>query len=198
MEKCAVLVIGDAMIDAFLAIHEASSHCRIDAQNHQLCVNYGEKIPVESCNFLLGGIACNVAVGLSRIGYKTVLCAEIGDDEFSQKIFHDLQKETVDTGLIKQTKGAAASFAVGINFKGERTLFVEHTKREHAFDIDKIETEWIYLAGLGHEWKTPYRNVLQFVREKKTKLAFALGSLQLDEGGELIPEVIRETEILFA
>lgn len=65
-----VVCVGNAKIDAFLSIHEASQHLRLNKDTNELCIKSGEKIAVDKCEFLLGGNAANVAVGLSRLGLK--------------------------------------------------------------------------------------------------------------------------------
>lgn len=191
-----VLCVGDAMIDAFLTIHEASLHCRLNDKDCELCVRYGEKIPVETCCFLLGGIACNVSVGLSRLGLKTHLVAEIGDDEFSEKIMRGLTKEGVDVAFVQQTTGASASFTIGINFKGERTLFVEHVVRTHDFAFEATTAPWVFLGGLGKEWKGAYKKTVAFVQKNKAKLTFTPGSQQFEEGTESFRNVVEAAYVL--
>lgn len=192
-----IITVGNATIDAFLGIHEASEHCHVNEKDKELCFPYGEKIPLDTCDFELGGNACNVAVGLSRLGFNTALVAETGDDEFAQKIMNLLSAEKVDKSFVQQTKGAAASFAVGLNYKGERTLFVKHTKRKHDFSFKNIATKWIYLSSVGNEWKHVYKAVIERVEADRTKLVFNPGTLQLAEKHDEITDVLARTDILF-
>ena len=77
MDKTFELVcVGNAKIDVFLLINEVNGSVRLN-ENNELCFKHGEKIPVKSCGFLLGGSACNASVGFSRLGLKTALVAEI-------------------------------------------------------------------------------------------------------------------------
>lgn len=202
MDSYDVICVGDVIIDAFLQIHDAVKHCRLN-NDSELCVAYGGKINVDKCDFLLGGNACNVSVGISRMGLKSSLIAEIGDDEFSQKIIKGLIKEKVNYSHLLQTKGAASSFAIGLNFKGERTLLVDHVQRLHNFSFDNIFSKWVYLTSLGKDWQEAYRKTLNLVKEKSLKLAFNPGSLQLEYFGELktesevIKEVLTQASVLF-
>jgi len=197
MKSVDIVTVGNATIDAFLKIHEASVHCRLTKEESELCFKNGQKIPVESSEFRLGGNACNVAVGLSRLGFKSALMAEIGDDEFSNKIIKGLTAENVLIDHLQISKDAPTTFAVGIQFKGERTLFVQHGERKHNFDFSSFKTEWVYLTSLGNEWKTPYKRVLELVRRNNLRLAFNPGSYQMDEGFEAIEKAIKVSEILF-
>lgn len=190
-----VVCVGDATIDALLSIHKDCKLYQVP-DGTWLCLKYGEKIPVDSFKLSLGGIAGNVSVGLSRMDLKSALCAEIGDDELSQKIENDLKKENVSTELLLKTKGETASLAVGINLKNERTLFVGHVKRKHNFNFDGVSAHWLYLGGLGEEWEEPYKKVLDYVQKNNLRLAFTPGSAQLEELNETVFEVLKKTEVL--
>lgn len=191
------IAIGDAMVDIFLSIQAASLHCRLNEKDCELCITYGDKIPVERSYLLLGGIACNVAVGLSRLGIRSALVAEIGDDELSQRIIRSLSEEGVDTSMVKQTLGADSSFSVGINFRGERTLFVGHVVRKHDFTFDNLEAPWVFLGGLGKEWESAYQRTVGFVKKSRAKLVFTPGSQQFEEGVERFVDVVNASYVLF-
>ena len=197
MLKFDVICVGNAKIDAFLSIHEASAHLRLNKDTNELCIKSGEKITVDKCDFVLGGNAANVAVGLSRLGLKTSIIAEIGDDEFSQKITKTLSNENVDISYTKKTKGQPSSFSTIINFKGERTIFSEHVHRKHDFTFNNLSTKWIYLTSLGLEWKNAYARTVEFVKKSKCMLAFNPGTLQIAAGHESIASVLSITNILF-
>lgn len=190
-----VVTVGNGIIDAFLSLHDANAHCRVNTETAELCVTYGQKIPVDHCEFILGGDACNVAVGLKRLGLSTAVVAEIGNDEFASKIINTLDQEGVDTTYI--LKKGQSSFSVCIQFQGERTLFVEHQKRSHEFSFENIATKWLYLTSLGHDWKHAYARACAFVRDNNVKLVFNPGTIQIADGLEAITEALRLTEVLF-
>ncbi|MCL5432806.1 MAG: carbohydrate kinase family protein [Patescibacteria group bacterium] len=194
MNKYDLVAIGDAVIDIFLTIDEKNG--RVNFKDSELCFKYGTKIPVESAKFFLGGNACNVSVGLSRLGLKTAIFSEIGDDDFSDMIVKGLKTENVSEEYIKRKNGIS-SFSVGINYKGERTLFVEHVLRGNNFDFSNFYTEWVYLTSLGEAWKEAYKKTLDFVQNKNLKLAFNPGTLQLLEGYNSISDTLKKTDILF-
>lgn len=191
-----VITVGSALLDVSLKISDSNGFVR--AQNGELCFRYGEKIHVENAAFYPGGNACNVAVGIGRLGLQTALVAELGDDEFAQKILNRLLAEPVDTTHIIQTEGEQSSFGVGIHYNGERTLFVQHVKRKHAFQFSALQTKWVYLTSLGVEWKEAYRKVLELVSASGAKLAFSPGTHQFEEDDlKGIYEVLPKTDILF-
>ena len=191
------LSVGNATIDVFLTIDEKNSHVKLDKETNELRFGHGEKIEVKKYDLSIGGNAANVAVGISRLGFKSGLVAEIGKDEFSQKIVNSLTKEDVDLELVNQIPSEASSLSVGINFKSDRTLFVEHVKREHNFEFGGKKTRMLFLTSLGQIWENAYEKTLNFVLENDIELYFNPGTLQIENKDSLIWKIISHTKILF-
>ncbi len=191
-----VITVGESTIDAYMTLAHANSDAHLDQKNGGLCFRFGEKIDVGRYDFTIGGNATNVAVGLSRLGLKSTLCTEIGDDEFSLKIRNTLATEHIERVLVHQVKGPS-NFSVIINFKGDRTLFVEDVTREHNFHFENVTADYVYLTSLGDEWKKPYQAALEFIHTCKAKIACNPSSRQIREGKDMIHEVLGQTEMLF-
>ena len=192
-----ILSVGNATIDVFLTIDEKNPHVKLDEKTNELKFGHGEKIEVKKYNLSIGGNAANVAVGISRLSLKSGLVAEIGNDEFSQKIINSLKNDDVDIELVKQIESEASSLSVGINFKTDRTLFIEHVKREHNFEFNKKQTKAIFLTSLGPVWEEAYEKTLNFVGENNIRLFFNPGTLQIEKRNTLIWKIISQTEVLF-
>lgn len=193
-----VITVGNVRMDAYMSIHDPKSELHADGEHSGgVCFRLGTKIPVDRYDFLMGGNAANVAVGLSRLGVKPTIVAETGDDEFSIKIRNCLAQENIERLFIVQTKGGASNLSVIINFGGDRTIFAEEREQEHKFDLQEAETKWVYLTSLSRSWEEPYKMVLDFVDSQSAKLAFNPGSLQLKEGKDVVHQVLKKTEILF-
>lgn len=192
-----IVGVGNAVIDAFLSIDETTEHCRFDPNTSELCLKYGEKIPVNDCRFLTGGNTCNVIVGLSRLGLKTAFAVELGDDYFAEKIINDLKKEKVDLTFVRQIKGKETSISIAINFKEDKIIFTNHVLRKHDLILDGAKTRWVFLSSIGREWQKAYQNVFNFVKNNNVKLAFNPGSRQIKEGMESFKEIVKAAEIIF-
>lgn len=192
-----VITIGNAVIDTFLTLSDSQADCSLDKEHNRLSVPYGKKILLDGCTFVLGGNACNVAVGMSRLGLRSALLAEIGSDEFAQKIMNGLRKENVATDLLIRGDGQS-SLAIGINFQGERTLFIEHTEREHDFSLHSLQADYFYLTSLGTKWEHVYKRVEEkLLVDKSIKLAFNPGSVQIKKGLTSFEYLLPHTNILF-
>lgn len=192
-----ILCVGDAKLDIFLQVSDDNPHFSLDKKENKLEISYGEKIIIGKHILDIGGNATNAAVGISRLGFNAGLCAEIGVDEFSQKILNKLNAEKIITGNLLQTQGEETSFSVAIGYKGDRTLFTEHAKRDHNFSFDNTDTKFVFLTSLGPIWETAYEKVLALIKSKHPKLAFNPGSLQLEKRDKLIMDIIENTDYLF-
>lgn len=192
-----VITVGESTIDAFMTLAHANTSIHLEEETKQLSFRHGEKIDVDRYDFTIGGNATNVAVGLTRLGLKATLCSETGDDEFSIKIRNCLAQERIERLFVNQTHGAS-NFSVIINFKGDRTIFVQDAEREHDFKLEDVTADFVYLTSMGRDWVTPYKMVMDFLdKNKTTKLAFNPGSRQLHEGSEVVHKVLKKTHILF-
>lgn len=192
-----ILCVGDSKIDIFLQIPETNPHFGLDKTQNKLFVSYGEKIYIEKYILGIGGNATNTAVGMSKLGLNVGLCAEIGKDELSQKILNDLKKENVNTGLLIQTDKEDTSISIGLNYKGDRTLFTEHVQREHDFDFSNVQTKFIYLTSLGNVWEKTYEKILKLVNNSSVELAFNPGSIQLEKRDKIVMDIIEKANFLF-
>ncbi|HUD09360.1 MAG TPA: carbohydrate kinase family protein [Patescibacteria group bacterium] len=191
-----ILCVGDCKIDIFLKIPADNPHFGLDKEKNKLFLSYGEKIYIDRYVLGIGGNATNTAVGISRLGLNVGLCAEIGKDEFSQKILGQLKKENVNTDFLSQTD-KETSISIGLNYEGDRTLFTEHVQREHNFNFANLQTKFIYLTSLGNIWETTYQKVLEFRKTNDTKLAFNPGTIQLEKKGKVFMDVLEKTDYLF-
>lgn len=191
-----VITLGGTTMDAFMTLDDTHNRYHFDEKTGELSFRHGEKINVKRYDFSMGGNATNVAVGLARLGFKSTICSEIGDDEMSIKIRNTLAQENIERLFMVQTPGRS-NFSVIVNFKGERTIFSEHILRENNFDIIDATTKYVYITSLGTKWHHAYENMLKFAKEQNAVITFNPGNPQFKDGKEIVEKVMKETEILF-
>ncbi len=194
MQLFDVVTIGDAIVDLLVSVPD-DPHITIDGK--KAVIDLGAKIPVGDSSFSIGGNATHVAIGLSRLGFRVALAAELGTDEFAEKILKDLDRERVSKNLLKQTPQALSTFTVSLTLGNDRTTFVRHITREHIFSLDQMQAQWIYLTSMGEEWEEMYKKTLEFVKETGVKLAFNPGSTQLKKGVDSFMNVVKMSDVLF-
>lgn len=191
-----VVTVGNTLIDALLTLQDEQKHISVDSQTKNLSIPSGEKFLIENCTFSIGGGASRVAIGLTRLGFSTAIFSEIGSDPLSQMSKSILAKHNVNTDYLLSSDNQS-SFAVGLNFKGERTLFINHIEYDHTFSFTGLDTKWIYLGSLGKKWKHVYSDIVRLVQEKKIHLAFNPGGAQFKEGKDSFVGVLEVTDVLF-
>ncbi len=197
MNSFDVVAVGNATLDIFLWVQETNKHFRLNEETKELCIKAGDKALVDNAYLMIGGNAANVCVGLSRMGFKTAIIAEIGEDEFAQRIINALAEEGVSEAFLQKAHNKSSSFSVIINYKSERTIFAEAVEKEQNFSFENISAKWVYLTALSEKWEGAYKKTLEFAKNNNIKLAFNPGTLQLDSGEEFIGEIIKNSEIVF-
>ncbi len=196
--KVDVICVGKTTIDQFLTLNQTTVKYHLDSKTGYLSFKHGEKIDVDGFEFCLGGNATNVAIGLSRLELSITLYTEIGDDDFSDKIFHDLARDNIDRSHIVQAKNTQSSFSVVIDYKGERTILGLRMQRKNDFHFDDISARYVFLTSLEKEWENPYKRVLAYIEKKGAKLIFNPGTTQLrEEGRDLVLHTLGRSDILF-
>lgn len=190
-----VVTVGGAKLDIILDISDQNKGFRFDEKTREIRIPFAQKLAVDGAEFTIGGNACNVGVGLRRLGFKVAVVAEIGDDEFSEKILKTLKSENVETGFIIKTPNSQSSFSVILNYKGDRTVIVDRVERKHDFRFEGLSSNWIYLTSIGKEWETAYQRVFEYVKNTGAKLAFNPDIAQMEKTEAILP-ILKETEVV--
>lgn len=86
-----VLSIGSLTLDLFFQDKSLTT------KKNRFYLALGGKYVVNSFSQGIGGGGGNVAIGLSRAGIKTALCASIGQGGVSKLILDKLEEEKVET-----------------------------------------------------------------------------------------------------
>ncbi len=177
-----IITIGDSTIDTFLQIDDATLNCDVKTNECQLCFTYAEKIPITGAHQGVGGNAANVAVGAQKLGLRTAIVTEVGDDTNGLVIREDLAHLGVDTRYIKINKGKETRYSVVLNYKSERTILSYHAKRVYSPPA-LGSTRAIYYTSLGKTFERVQKNVILYKkRHPETILACNPGSYQCAEG----------------
>ena len=114
---------------------------------------------------MTGGNAANVAVGLSRLGFKTAIVAEIGEDEFAQKNnkFSCRRGEFPKLFFKKHTINPLLFLLLSITKVRER-YFAGIRRKEQNFSFENISAKWLYLTALSEKWEEAYKKALEFTK----------------------------------
>ena len=193
-----LLSIGDCSMDIFMTPTESEALCTLDNKDCLICFSYGEKIPVKSLEYSIGGNAANNAVGSARLGVKVGLVTTLGGEDIGNMIIERIEKEGVDMGFVIQQPEAGSNYSTIVNYGGERTIFTYHAPRTYEFPVHLTSTPWIYLTSMGESFQPFYNHFENFLKENpQVKLAFNPGSRQMRAGIEALNPILKSTYIIY-
>ena len=192
-----IVTIGDAVSDLFIRPNEAVTHTD-RLHDTRLCFLHGAKISVDEMHRDIGGSACNVAVGLARLGFKAAMIGAIGADSDADKIEGKLSEENVDIKYLKKYNKFCTNFSVIIVYKGDRTVFVYRGLKDYSIiKIPKnISAKWLYLGPVANSFKSNYKDIISLVSEKNINLAINPGHRQIIEGRDELKRLIYISKLL--
>lgn len=193
-----LLSIGDATLDTFVKIKEASVMCTLEKETCLLCLNYADKIPIIRLDQKIAGNALNAAVGAARLGLKAGIYSIVGSDETGKKITLGAKREGISLKYLQVDRGKPSNYSVVLNYKGERTILVYHHKRK--YKLPKLEpTRWIYYTSVAPGYEKLESEIVSFVKKQcpTARLAFNPGTHQLKRGLARMRDVLRLVAVLF-
>jgi ribokinase len=191
------LAIGDITTDAFIRIKEANVHCRIDTENCELCMKFGDKVPFEYVKVIKAvGNSANAAVCVARLGINSALMAQVGTDENGKDCLNELAKEKVDFRYTKVHKGAATNYHFVLWYDVDRTILVNHIQYNYKLPEIKRAPKWIYLSSLASNTKNYHLEISEYLKNNpQVKLAFQPGTFQIQLGIQELKDIYKRTEV---
>ena len=191
-----LITIGDSDIDLFMKVAN-DTLVEDDSENRpKICFYHGTKIPVEQFETSVAGNALNVAVGCTKLGIKTALYTEIGDDQNADKLVEELGGYGVETDLVSKNKGTLTDAHTVVVYEGERTIFSYHGPR--VYDIKDWDTpKWIYYSSMAKGFENFQKELIDYVKTTRVGLAFNPGTMHIKIGVESIKNVLTVCDILF-
>ncbi len=186
--------IGDIKLDVFLALDRCKEKC--DFSSKWLSFQFGEKISVDIQDQQIAGSAPNVAVALSRMGKKTAVISNMGDDLPYELALKFLKKEKVASVFVKSHRNTKSAYSAVLTLKGEKTILVSYIQKKYHLPKN-LKTHWLYMSEMGNGYETIYKEVLAYVKKEKALLGFNPGNEQIKERKPVLYKLIKEAKTLF-
>jgi ribokinase len=179
------IAIGDTVTDAFIKLKEAEVHTDIKKHEKTITMKFGQKVPYENATILYGvGNAANAAVSASRLGLRSGLITNMGQDEYGKISKEKLEKENLYSSLIELHPGTPTNYHYVLWYKDERTILVKHYPYNRNFNELTIpKSRYAYLTSLGADALDYHQKVLAWLKKnRETKLIFQPGTFQMQVG----------------
>jgi ribokinase len=196
------VALGDITTDAFIELKDVTvqaNDATVDQNDKLLCVRFGDKIEYEDVVVVPAvGNSPNASVSAHRLGLKSALATNLGDDKFGKEDLETLKKEGVDTSLIKVHKGKKSNYHYVLRYGPERTILVKHWEYEYSLPNFEAPPKWMYLSSLGENSVPFHHELAEYIsNNQKTKLAFQPGTFQIKLGYETLKDLYEQTEVFF-
>ncbi len=197
-EEFDIIAIGDITTDAFIRIKQASVYYDNEDSEEKICLTNGGKIPYEFTKVIPGvGNSPNAAVSATRLGLKTALVTDFGDDENGKDILEALEKNNIERTFVRVHAGKISNYHYLLWHKAERTVLTKHEDYDYTLP-DIGNPRWIYFSSVSENSLEYHRKIVQFMQEHPdTKLAFQPGTFQIKLGYEKLKDVYEVSEVFF-
>ena len=195
-----VLSVGDIVTDAFIKLLDDQAVVHKDAKGKWITMPFGVKIPFDHVEELESvGNAANASVSFARLGLKSALLANVGGDQQGRNMLVALEKNKVDTRLMKINPGKISNYHYVLWYKDERTILIKH--EDYTYHWPHLRPDempkWIYFSSISKNAEKFHDELaLWLERHEEVKLAFQPGTFQIQMGTRRLEALYRRTEVL--
>jgi ribokinase len=197
--KIDFLAIGDTVVDAFIKLSDAEEVFDANHETRKLCMTFGDKIPYEFAAVLPGvGNSPNAAVSAARLGFRSYLLSNIGDDDYGKECLEAFHNNNIDTEFIKIHQGKKTNYHYVLWFHNERTILIKHEEYAYEMPEEVGSPKWIYLSSLSKTSLTFHKMLEEYIDKRpEIKLAFQPGTFQMSLGTDALAGIYRHSQIFF-
>jgi sugar/nucleoside kinase (ribokinase family) len=192
------IAIGDTVTDAFIKLKTADVVGTPDTPDYKICLPFAEKVPYEDVFVIPGvGNAANAAVSASRLGLKSALVSNIGDDLQGKDCLDAFKKDTVGADFIKINQGLKTNYHYVLWYGPERTILIKHEIYPYTLP-DIGAPKWVYFSSVN-ETAFPFHNVVADYLDAHPDIQFAFqpGKFEIKLGKEKLSRLYKRTNIFF-
>ena len=198
-EQYDFVAIGDIVVDAFIELNKDAADVSqdMDTGRHTLHMPFGQKLPYDDVVVINAvGNSPNAAVSAHRLGLKTALVTNLGQDRYGKDCLEALREEGVHTDFVKLHEGKQTNYHYVLRYGPERTILIKHEKFPYVLPDFAEPPRYIYFSSIGEHGLAYHFEIAKYVKEHGSKLVFQPGSFQIRLGYETMKEVYEATEIL--
>jgi len=204
--KPKIVTIGGAMRDIFLVTDSAKIAENNDDLECKKIIGFelGAKTNIKKILNTIGGAACNVAIGLKKMGVEPFPFVEIGDDSIGAAIKRELKEMKISTRLMQKDKFKQTGFSF---------IIVDSKTREHVAFCSKeasedikisikkilaVKPDWIYAGSMGNSPEYEYSRIKSIKNRKPNiKIAINPGIEQIKNSRKDLFDILKVCEVIF-
>ncbi len=196
-----VLAIGDVVTDAFIKLLDDRAHTYVNEHGKWIAIPFAQKVPFDHAEIVEAvGNAANAAVSFARLGLKSGLISNVGEDQYGRDIINALHKEKVDTRFVHINPDKISNYHYVLWYKEERTILIKHEEYNYRWPRfrDSDIPKWIYFSSISKNALEKYHDhVADWLTDNpEVKFAFQPGTFQIEAGAQKLAELYKRTEVL--
>jgi fructokinase len=200
MKNFDFIAIGDITTDAFIKLSDDDADIRKseDGSKTQICLSFGDKVEYDSVTEVNAvGNSPNAAVSAHRLGLKSALATNLGDDNNGKRMIEALEKEGVNKDFIKIHEGKGSNYHYVLWYEAERTILVKHHEYDYKLP-DMGKPKWLYFSSVGENSIQYHHDIAKYVKENpEVSLAFQPGTFQIRLGYEKLKDMYEVCGLFF-
>lgn len=198
--KLDVLSVGDVVTDDFIRLLDHEARVIESPDGPKLQMPYATKVPFDHHEVVPAvGNSANASVAFAKLGLKSGLVANVGDDTQGRDILSALHKSEVDTRFVHINPGKISNYHFVLWYKDDRTILIKHEEYDYhwprfrAIDVP----QWIYFSSISEHAKDYHDQLADWLDDNKSvRLAFQPGTFQLQAGPKRLSRIYKHSELL--
>lgn len=196
-----VVTVGAAVQDVFLSNSDAFAPVCINPDTCFEMLEIGSKADVNTIFFGTGGGATNAAVTFARQGFDAKFMGVIGRDPAGQAVLDDLDRENVNTELLRYSDTHSTGYSVLLVApNGERTILTYRGASTHYrvedINLNGVEADWLYVTTLAGSMEV-LDQLFSQAKSKGMKVFFNPGKKELAQK-EQMRGLLEDVDVLLA
>ena len=195
------IAIGDIVVDAFIELSKDDADVSVDMDTGKktLHMPFGGKLPYAHVDVINAvGNSPNASVAAHRLGLRTALITNLGNDRNGKDCLDALRREGVDTDYVKIHEGKDTNYHYVLRYGPERTILIKH--EEYPYCLPNLNTppRFLYFSSIGENGVAFHHEIADYIKKHpETKLAFQPGTFQIRLGKDILKDLYAVTEIFF-
>jgi sugar/nucleoside kinase (ribokinase family) len=191
------LAVGDITTDAFIRLKQAEVHCKVNTAQCEICLSFGDKVPFEYVKVVKAvGNSANASVCAARLGLRSVLAADIGNDANGNECIEELKKNKVGVQFMHRHGDKPTNYHFVLWYDVDRTILVNHVEYNYKLPKIAMPPQWMYLSSLASNSLDYHLELADYLKKNSSvKLAFQPGTFQMKLGVKLLKDIYARTEV---
>lgn len=197
MGKIDFLAVGDIVTEPFIRLLDARVTCDVDDANCTISMRWGDKIPYESAEVVAAvGNSPNAAAAAARLGLKTAMATDIGNDAIGKGNLARLKEYGISTKYVRVHRGMKSNYHYVLSYESERTILVHH--EEYPYRWPKMPApRFMYLSSLASNSLAYHKEIEAYLKKHpETFLTFQPGTFQMKLGTTDLKGLYERTNLL--